>query len=120
MRARGVRLDLQHLSAQELAAAALSHLSGDSDENVRAIFDADGIEPLVEMLNAESPEGQAHAAAVLSDMTRVFREEVVEEGCIETLVRPRSLAPHPAPGARRERVRSGALRRHASVGAALH
>ena len=72
---------------QELAAAALSHLSGDSDENVIAIKDAAGIEPLVAMLKSDSVEGQAHAAAVLADMTRVYREEVAgAEGTIDRLV----------------------------------
>ena len=71
---------------QELAAAALSYLSSDSDDNVKAIRDAGGIECLVKMLSLDAPEGQAHAAAVLSDMTRVYRNEVVQQGCIEVLV----------------------------------
>ena len=74
------------MRAQDLAAAALSYLSGDSDENVRDIHEAEGIEPLVAMLSSESVEGQAHAAAVLSDMTRVYREEVAGEGGVEALV----------------------------------
>jgi vacuolar protein 8 len=71
---------------QELAAAALSYLSSDSDDNVKAIRDAGGIECLAKMLSSDAPEGQAHAAAVLSDMTRVYRDEVVQQGCIEVLV----------------------------------
>ena len=75
------------IKAQELAAAALSHLTGDSDANVRKIHSEDGIQPLVELLTCESPEAQAHAAAVLSDMTRVFRNAVHKQGAMEPLVK---------------------------------
>ena len=74
------------LKAQELAAAALSHLTGDSDENVHTIQKEGGIEPLVGLLNSENIEAKAHAAAVLSDITRVFRDEVTSEGAIDALV----------------------------------
>lgn len=76
------------IKAQMLAAAALSHLTGDSDTNVQKIYTEDGIKPLVELLDlSESPEAQAHSAAVLSDMTRVFRNAVYEQGAMAPLVR---------------------------------
>ena len=56
------------LKAEELAAAALSYLTGDftdaSDDNIRDIKAEGGIEPLVELLKSESAEAQAHAVAL--------------------------------------------------------
>ena len=73
-----------------MAAAALSYLTGDftdaSDDNIRDIKAEGGIEPLVELLKSESAEAQAHAASVLSDITRIFRRDVASGSAIELLV----------------------------------
>ena len=77
------------LKAQELAAAVLNHLSGDKDENVQKIAHAGGIKPLISLLSSESAVAQAHAAAVLADMTRhskAIQMAVAKEGAIEPLV----------------------------------
>ena len=75
--------------AQDLAAAVLAHLSGDSDENVAAIAAASGIRPLVMMLTADSSTAQTHAAATLSDIARVAvknKTTIISEGGIPPLV----------------------------------
>lgn len=47
----------------------MSMMSGDSAENVEAIASANGIKPLVALLDSTDPETQRHAATVLADMT---------------------------------------------------
>ena len=77
------------LKAQELAAAVLAHLSGDSQANVASIAANSGIKPLVNLLVSESSNAQARAAAVLADMTRSSKEiqtTVAKEGALEHLV----------------------------------
>ena len=75
--------------AQELAAAVLARLSGDSSTNTAAIATASGIRPLVALLVSESPQAQAYASAVLSDMARSSkrnRNTILSEGGITPLV----------------------------------
>ena len=78
------------IKAQELAAAVLSKLSGDSDSNVSQIASASGIKPLIRLLSSPSGQAQAHAAAVLADLTRSSTQnqnDVAHEGGIEPLVK---------------------------------
>ena len=77
------------IRAQELSAAVLSHLSGDSEENVASIASSGGIRPLVALLTSVSAFAQAHSAAVLSDMARKsrrLRNTILSEGGITPLV----------------------------------
>lgn len=72
-----------------LAVAVMSKLSGDSEENVTEIANANGIRPLVALLDADDAETQAHAAVVLEDMTRISQQHattVAKEGGIPLLV----------------------------------
>lgn len=77
------------VKVKSLAAAVMSKLSGDSDENVTQIAAAKGIKPLVFLLDAEKPETQADVATILADMTCVAQEhavDVAKEGGIPKLV----------------------------------
>ena len=77
------------LKAQELAAAVLKHLSGDSVEHVQEIASKGGIKPLIALLGSTSPLAQAKAAAVLADMcasSSTVQILVAKEGAIEPLV----------------------------------
>ena len=60
-----------------LAAAVMSRLSGDSNENVQEIANANGIQPLVALLGSEDSKTQEYATAVLADMTRRNQEHAV-------------------------------------------
>lgn len=73
---------------QELAAAVLSYLSGESDASVKAIASASGTRPLVSLLATGSSAAQAYSAAVLSDMARMSKRNqrtIVSEGAISPL-----------------------------------
>ena len=73
---------------KELDAAVLAQLSNDSDENVTEI--SVGLRSLIQLLGSPSTQAQAHAAAVLADLTRNSadnRADVAREGGIEPLVR---------------------------------
>ena len=83
------------LRAQELAAAVLSKLSGDSDKNVGAIAGAGGIRALVPLLASDfgnyrqSAATQAHASAVLADLAHKSlknKNTILSEGGITLLV----------------------------------
>lgn len=77
------------IKAQELAAAVLSNLSGDSDDNVTSISTSGGIRPLVALLSSSSYVAQAHSAAVLADMARKSarnQRHIIFEGGIAPLV----------------------------------
>lgn len=76
------------LKAQELAAAALATLAGDSEDNATQIASHGGIKPLVSLLMSESHEAQARAACALAYVTRSskeIQESVAKEGAIEYL-----------------------------------
>ena len=75
--------------AQELAAAVLARLSGDSDKNVSAIAAAGGVRSLVPLLASSSAAAQAHAAACLSDLCRTSlrnKNAILAENGIQMLV----------------------------------
>ena len=75
--------------AQELAAAVLARLSGDSDKNVSAIAAAGGVRSLVPLLASSSSAAQAHAAACLSDLCRTSlrnKNAILAENGIQMLV----------------------------------
>ena len=83
------QLGSDSIRVKMLAAAVMSKLSGDSEENVSQIAKANGIKPLVALLKADDPETQAHIAVVLADMTRVSEEHaeaVAREGGIPLLI----------------------------------
>ena len=74
---------------QELCAAALSYLSGDSSENVTAIANFDGVTRMVALLKSSNGEAQSYAAAVLADLTNdseATLHQVVSAGAIDPLV----------------------------------
>ena len=75
--------------SQELAAAVLARLSGDSDKNVSAIATAGGVRSLVPLLASSSAAAQAHAAACLSDLCRTSlrnKNAILAENGIQMLV----------------------------------
>lgn len=77
------------MKTQEISAAVLARLSGDSDENVAAISAASGIRPLVALLTSDSTSGQAHAATVLADMGRHSkrnRNVILNESAVAPLI----------------------------------
>ena len=77
------------LKAQELAAAVLAILAGDSQDNVTSIAQHGGIKPLVMLLASESRDAQARAASALSFIAKTSKDvqmSVAKEGAIEPLV----------------------------------
>ena len=79
----------ESFKVKQLAAAVMSKLSGDSDENILEIAKSNGIPPLVALLDVDDPETQEHAAVVITDMTRSHMEHaeaVKQEGGIPLLV----------------------------------
>ena len=77
------------LKAQELAAAVLARLSGDSQDNATSIAAGGGIRQLVLLLGVNSSDAQAHAASVLSDISGTstrFQAAIISEGGIAPLV----------------------------------
>lgn len=83
------QLRSESIKVKMLAAAVMSKLSGDSENNVNEIAKSQGVKPLVALLSADDPETQHHAAVVLADMARVGQEhavEVAQHGGIPLLV----------------------------------
>jgi len=68
------------LKSQELAAAVLAQLSADSEANVGAIAACASTKALIALLGSASESAQAHAAAVLADLTRGSREMQGDQG----------------------------------------
>ena len=68
------------LKSQELAAAVLAQLSADSEANVGAIAACASTKALIALLGSASEPAQAHAAAVLADLTRGSRETQGDQG----------------------------------------
>lgn len=77
------------IKAQELAAAVLVHLCEDSQENLDALVEHEGIEPLVLLLQGENEEAQARAAAAICRITlnqTDIQTRVAAQGAIDPLV----------------------------------
>ncbi|NWH57435.1 ARMC3 protein, partial [Geococcyx californianus] len=75
---------------KEAAARALANLTAASPSNASAVAEAKGIEPLVNMLNAQRDGAVANAAAVLTNlaMQEPFRANIRSCGIITMLAEP--------------------------------
>ncbi|XP_072707619.1 armadillo repeat-containing protein 3 [Ciconia boyciana] len=75
---------------KEAAVTALANLTAASPSNARAVAEAEGIEPLVNTLNAQRDGAIANAATVLTNlaMQEPFRVNIQSHGIMSALAKP--------------------------------
>ncbi|XP_062841883.1 armadillo repeat-containing protein 3 isoform X2 [Trichomycterus rosablanca] len=91
----GIRSVVQLLNSEgnelkEAAAEALSNLTNGSHTNAYAVYEAEGDELLVQLLQDGSPGATVHAAAVLTNMASqdVLRCSILSHGAMQALLTP--------------------------------